>query len=59
MDQIEEINPMRTTEHRQAATVDTSPRPVSRRGLNPPQHHTHVQHSCGCIHVDVPGMAGC
>ena len=59
MDQIEEMNPMPTTEHRQAATVDTSPHPVSRRGLNPPQHHTHVQHSCRRVHVDVAGVVGC
>ena len=43
MSQIEETNPMPTTEHLQAVTFDTSPHPVNRLQLNPPQHHTHVQ----------------
>jgi hypothetical protein len=59
MSQIEEMNPMPTTEHRQAVTFDTSPRPVSSRGLIPPQHHTHLQQVAGCAHVDVSGGFGC
>jgi len=59
MSQIEETNLMPTAEHPQAAAAETSPRPVSRLSQNPPQHHTHVQHSCGCVHVDIVGLAGC
>ncbi len=59
MSQIEEANLMPTTEHPEAATADTSPRPVSRLSQNHPQNHTHVQHSCECAHVDIVGVAGC
>jgi hypothetical protein len=59
MSQFEETIPMPTTKHPQTATADTSPCPVSRRGLNLPQHHTHVQQVAECVHVDVPGGFRC
>jgi hypothetical protein len=59
MNQIETTYHTPTCKGQQTTADETSPRPVSRRRLNPPQSHTHVQHSCRCIHVDVPGVSGC
>lgn len=59
MSQIKETNPMRTTEHPQTSTTDTSSHPVSHRRANRPHHHTHVQQVAGCIHVHVVGGSGC
>ena len=52
MSQIRGRNPMspRHDEHR--TTFSHPRRRVTRPGFNRPQHHTHVQHSCRCIHVD-------
>ena len=31
----------------------------ARHGSDHLDHHTHVQHSCRCVHVDIVGVAGC
>jgi hypothetical protein len=59
MNQIEETNPMQTRQPPPTAGTKSSPRPVNYFRPNPPHSHTHVQHSCRCIHVYVPGVAGC
>jgi hypothetical protein len=52
MNQIRGRNPM-SPRHRELHTTESHPsRRATRPGFNPPQHHTHVQHSCRCIHVD-------
>ncbi len=59
MNQIETTHHTPTRKRQQITADETSPRPVSRRRLNQPQSHTHVQHSCECVHVDIVGTAGC
>jgi hypothetical protein len=52
INQIRGRNPM-SPRHRELHTTDSHPgSDVTRPGFNPLQHHTHVQHSCRCIHVD-------
>jgi len=51
MNQIDTTHHTPTRKRQQTSADETSPRPVSRLSPNPLHHHTHVQHSCGCVHV--------
>jgi hypothetical protein len=52
MNQIRERNRMSPRHHALHTTISHPSGDVTGPGFNPPQHHTHVQHSCRCIHVD-------
>jgi hypothetical protein len=46
---------MKTPPTRELADVQ----PRARLAHNPVKSHTHVQHSCGCLHVDTGRPDGC
>ncbi len=52
MNQIRERNAMSPRHGELQTTISHPGGDVTRPGFNPPKHHTHVQHSCRCIHVD-------
>jgi hypothetical protein len=52
MNQIRGRNRMSPRHRALYTTISYPGGDVTRSGFNPRQHHTHVQHSCRCIHVD-------
>ena len=59
MDQIRTRNATSNRPRRQNSPLERPVNPVTAFAPNPVKSHTHVQHSCGCIHVDVSGVLGC
>ncbi len=59
MDQIPRRNAMTNRPRRRNSPLELPVNPVTALAPNPVKSHTHVQHSCGCIQVDVSGVLGC
>ncbi len=59
MDQIRTRNATSNRPRRQNSPLERRVNPVTAFAPNPVKSHTHVQHSCGCTHVDVLGVSGC
>jgi hypothetical protein len=50
---------MSTGTNQQDLQERDSSHPVTLIATSRPQHHTHLQHSCSCLRVDVGGGSGC